>query len=227
MELLKSSIFRKMIVGVCGLVWMGFVFGHMAGNFLIFVSAEAYNQYGHAIVSNKILLYGTEGILILAILGHVIFGISLSLENRRANKKMQVTPNKYAVSSSPKKKARFGSTSMAAQGSIILCFIIYHLITFKYGPSGPEYQVVYDGVQMRDLHKLVLEVFQSPAYVLGYIVCLILLGIHLSHGFWSVFQTWGFNHPRYTPVIKKVSALYAIVVAGGFIAQPLYVFLLN
>jgi succinate dehydrogenase / fumarate reductase, cytochrome b subunit len=209
-----SSIGKKIIMGVCGAIWAGFVFAHMAGNMLILISAELYNKYGHAIVSNKPLLYTAETVLVLAILVHAIVGITLALENRKAK------PLKYAVAATGEKRTTLASRTMAFHGSVILFFIIYHLITFKY---GTEYLVTYDGVEMRDLHRLVLEVFQQPAYVIGYIVCLLLLGWHLSHGVSSVFQTLGLNHPRYQSKVKWMACVYAFVVAAGFISQPLYV----
>ena len=209
-----SSIQKKMIMGVCGAIWAGFVFVHMAGNMLILVSAEIYNRYAHAIVSNKPLLYVTEAILIGALLVHVGVAIKLVLENRRAK------PQKYAVAAVGDKRATLASRTMAFQGSILLFFIIYHLITFKY---GTEYIVSYNGIEMRDLHRLVIEIFQQPLYVVGYIVCLLLLGWHLSHGVSSVFQSLGLNHPKYYRKIKWVGCIYALVVAAGFISQPLYV----
>lgn len=215
MSLVQSSIGRKIIMGICGLVWTGFVLGHMAGNMLIWYSAEAFNKYGHAIVSNKPLLYTAEVVLLLSIIGHVVIGIWLTIENRKA------APQKYAVAATPQKRARFGSKTMAYQGTIILFFIIYHLITFKY---GAYYTVTYDGVEMRDLARLMVEVFQQPGYVVGYIVCLILLGIHLSHGASSVLQTLGLGNPRYKNFVQTAAWFYAIVVAAGFISQPLYVF---
>jgi succinate dehydrogenase / fumarate reductase, cytochrome b subunit len=205
---LNSSIGRKMILAAAGIVWTGFVFVHMAGNLLILFSAEAYNKYAHAIVSNKILLYGTEAILVSALLVHAILGIKLSLENRSARDR------KYIVSAKNKK-------GTLASKTIVLAFIIYHLITFKY---GAEYLITYDGVEMRDLHRLVVEIFKNPIYVFGYVICLALLGVHLSHGTSSVFQTLGFSNPNYTPTIKKIGVVYALVVVGGFIAQPIYVF---
>ena len=202
-------------MGLAGLVWTLFVAGHMAGNLLIFAGPEAFNKYGHAIVSNKALLYGTEIALVLSILVHVSLAIILTIQNKKAK------PQKYAVAPHVEKKGSLASKTMALHGSIILFFIIYHLITFKY---GPVYYVEYDGVTMRDLFRLVTEVFSSPAYVAGYIVCLILLGLHLSHGAYSVFQSLGLNHPHYMPTIKKAGWAYAIIVAGGFISQPIYVF---
>ena len=202
-------------MGIAGLVWTLLVFGHMLGNLTLFISPQAYNSYGHAIVSNKPLLYGTEAALILSILVHVFLGIWVSLQNKKA------TPGKYAVAANSQKKASWASKTMVWQGSIILVFIILHLCTFKY---GTEHWVIYDGVEMRDLHKLIVEVFANPEYVIGYVISLVLLGFHLSHGFGSAFQSLGFNHPRYTPAIKTMSWVYGVVVALGFIAQPVYVY---
>ncbi len=213
---LNSSIGKKYLMGVAGLGWTLFVFGHMAGNLLIFAGSETFNKYGHAMVSNKVLLYGTEFFLSLCLLIHVTLGILLSLENKKAK------PAKYVLSPSLEKASGFASKTMAFHGTIILFFIVYHLITFKW---GPYYEVEYNGMIVRDLYRLVVEVFSDPAYVSGYVICLILLGIHLSHGVSSVFQSFGFNHPRYTPMIKKAGWFYALVVAGGFISQPIYVFL--
>ncbi|MCB9072629.1 MAG: succinate dehydrogenase cytochrome b subunit [Bdellovibrionaceae bacterium] len=205
---------RKLIMGVCGGVWALFVFGHMAGNMLILVGAEAYNKYAHAIVTNKPLLYGTEVALLSTLVFHVIFGVVLTLKNKSAREQ------KYAMTPNGEKRTSLASRTMIYHGTIILFFIVYHLITFKY---GKETFVTYDGVQMRDLHSLVVEVFQQPAYVMGYVVCLMLLGWHLSHGVSSLFQTMGLNHPKHTPCIKMLGKVYAVVVTLGFISQPLYV----
>lgn len=216
MSLIQSNIGRKLIMGVCGAVWAGFVFGHMAGNMLVWAGPEIFNKYGHAIVSNKPLLYGTEAILLATVIIHVILGLMITIRSRMAR------TQKYAMTPRGEKRSSLGSRTMAFHGTIILFFIVYHLITFKY---GTVYTVTYDGVEMRDLHKLLMEVFQNPAYVVGYWICLLLLGWHLSHGVSSLFQTLGFNHPAYTPKIKAISWIYAIVVTAGFISQPLYVML--
>jgi len=212
---LSSSIGKKYVMGLAGAGWTLFVLGHMAGNLLIFAGPEAFNSYGHAIVSNKPLLYGSEAFLVLCLVTHVVFGVLLTLQNKKAK------PSKYAVSANTEKRSSLASKTMAIHGSIILIFIISHLNTFKY---GTEYWVEYGGTTMRDLHRLVVEVFSQTEYMVGYVICLILLGFHLSHGASSIFQSLGVNHPRYTPLIKKAGVLYALVVAAGFIAQPVYVF---
>lgn len=213
---IRSSIGQKYIMGLSGLVWAGFVMVHMLGNLLILVGPDAYNSYAHAITSNKPLLFATEGVLILALCTHVISAISLTRSNRRAKGKTPYTSTHGA------KGTTLASRSMAAQGAIVLMFIILHMITFKY---GTHYEVMVNGVPMRDLSRLVLEVFHSWVYVAWYIVCLGLLGVHLSHGVGSIFQSFGLLHPSYQQKIKFISRGYGFLVAAGFLSQPIYVFL--
>ncbi len=203
-------------MGLTGLVWAGFVFGHMAGNMTIFVSPDLYNQYGHAIVSNKILLYGTEAVILLSLIIHVALAINLTITNRKA-KGLTSSEN-----SNHEKRTPLAARTMIIQGSVILAFIILHLITFKY---GEYYETTIDGVKMRDLARLMSEVFSQPLAVGWYVVSLLLLSAHLKHGFGSTFQSLGLLHPSYQTKIKVASWTYAIVVTAGFISQPLYVFM--
>lgn len=213
---LRSSIGKKYLMGLAGLIWAGFVFTHMAGNLLIFVGSDAYNLYSYTLTSNKLLIVA-EAVLVLALVAHVCLAISLTMANRAAGG----GAGRYAVKAK-EKKARFASTWMGVQGSIILAFVILHLATFKY---GTHYETTVNGVVMRDLFKLMIEVFQNPGYVVWYLVALVLLAFHLSHGVGSVFQSFGWMNGRHQPMLRKLSAIYAIVVAAGFIAQPLYIFL--
>ncbi|MEK6774813.1 MAG: succinate dehydrogenase cytochrome b subunit [Bdellovibrionota bacterium] len=218
LNFIRSSVGKKYLMGITGLIWAGFVFVHMAGNMLLLVDANLYNVYGNSIVSNKPLLFGTEIILLLALITHVFCAISLTAGNRCSRgRSYQINPN-------GEKSASIGSTWMLVQGSIILVFIILHLITFKY---GTHYDVTVNGVQMRDLARLINEVFHEPGYVAWYLVALVFLGIHLTHGVRSVFQSFGLLHPGYQRTIHYAGVIYAIVVAGGFISQPLYVYLIH
>lgn len=212
----RSTIGKKYIMGITGLIWAGFVLAHMSGNLLIFVGADAYNSYGHLLTSGK-FIYVAETVLILSFIVHVFCAISLTIQNRQAK------GSQYAVQASGKKAPPKASTMMAVQGSVVLVFLIIHILTFKF---GTYYETSVDGVVMRDLHRLVIEVFQSPAYVAGYVVCLILLGFHLSHGVGSIFQSFGLLERGMAPKLKKLSYTYAIVVALGFISQPIYALLL-
>ena len=211
-----TTIGKKYLMGLTGLVWAGFVLTHMLGNLLIFVSADAYNKYGHGIVTSGILI-PAEIVIVLALLVHVTMAILLTIENRKAGG----GGNRYAMLPNGPKKASLASRTMALQGSLILAFIILHIITFKY---GQYYETTVNGVQMRDLHRLIVEVFQQPGYVAWYVVCLILLGFHLSHGVGSIFQSFGMKNDHYAPMIKKISVTYGILVFLGFLSQPLYVY---
>lgn len=218
MSFWTSSIGRKYLMGISGLIISGFVLAHMAGNLIILLGERAYNSYSHALVSNLPLLYGTEIVLLLAFLTHIFMGVWLTVENKRARK------GSYVRGTHGEKAANFASKSMAYQGVVLLFFVIWHLITFKY---GPYYTVIYDGVEMRDLFSLLVERFSDPVYVAGYFVCMVVIGVHLSHGVSSSLQSLGLNHPKYSPKIRKVSIAYGIIIALGFISQPLYIYFIH
>lgn len=210
----RSTVGKKYLMGLSGLIWAGFIFAHMAGNMLIFVSPDAYNKYSHAIVSNKALLYGTEIVLVAALILHVYLALNLTMANRAAKGK------NWAIKPNGPKKLNFGSGTMIVHGSIVLVFIITHLLTFKF---GTHYDTVVEGVKMRDLARLMEEVFTQPLALAWYMLALVLLFAHVKHGFGSVFQSFGLLHPAYQPKIRAASWTYAIVVIAGFISQPLYV----
>lgn len=210
----RSSIGKKYLMGITGLGLSLFVLMHMLGNLALFVSAEAYNKYSHTLVSNP-LIYGAEAGLLGILLFHLLTATRLTLQNKRAR------TQSYAMPTQGEKGVSNASRTMIHTGIVIFIFTVYHLITFKF---GPYYEVTYNGVTMRDIQRLVLEVFQSPAYVIGYIIALLALGHHLSHGVSSAFQSLGFNHPKYNCMIKRIGYGYALLVTVGFISQPLYVY---
>ena len=108
---------------------------------------------------------------------------------------------------------------MGMQGTIILVFIILHIATFKY---GTVYETTVQGVQMRDLHRLLIEVFANPGYVAWYLVAMVFLFMHLSHGVGSIFQSFGLKNDQNELKIKYASRIYGLIVTAGFFAQPIY-----
>lgn len=216
-----SLIGRKQVMAVTGLAWAGFVLTHMLGNLLLFVGPKEYNSYGHKIVTNP-LIYVAEAGLILTLLLHVIEGAILTIRNRTAR------AQKYAMPTNGAKAARFQSKWMAFHGTLLLVFIVIHIAHFKFGPAEPEgYVIVVNGERIRDLHRLVVETFQQPIFVAWYAACLIGVGLHLSHGFYSSFATLGLHHPKYSPMLSRIGYVYGLVVAAGFLAPPVYVFLFH
>jgi succinate dehydrogenase / fumarate reductase cytochrome b subunit len=170
----SSSVGRKQVMGATGLIWSLFVLTHMAANMLILFSAEKYNLYSHALTSNPLLIVAELGLL-AALLFHVVDGVWLTIQNKAAR------PRKYAMPTNGEKKARFQSKFMIFHGTLLLVFIVLHLITFKYGQI---YTTTINGVEMRDLHRLVIQVFQQPGYVVWYVISMIVVFLHLAHGFY-------------------------------------------
>lgn len=209
--LFKSSVGKKQLVGLTGLAISAFVVSHVAGNLLLLVGPEAYNRYSHALVTNP-LIYVAEIGLLLAFMMHVGLTINLAISNAKARGPKPIRPPNGS------KRTSWAVRTMILSGLMLLAFLILHLITFKY---GTYYETQYGGVVMRDLYRLALEKFKSPLYTTWYIVCLCILGLHLSHGLASTFQSLGLASVR-TPLLRKIGWALAILISVGFIVQPLY-----
>lgn len=212
---LFTTILRKQVVALTGAGLSLFVLAHMLGNMLIFLGPEVYNTYSHKLISNP-AIYLIEAALVFIFLVHVALAVTLNLRNKSAR------TQGYASGTNGNKAVTLASKTMVYQGVLLFVFIVLHLLTFKF---GNYYQVDYNGLVIRDLYRLVIEVFQSPVYVVGYVFCMIVLLLHLSHGVSSVFQTLGLGHPRYKSRVDKMACAYSLIVALGFISQPVYVFL--
>lgn len=219
---LASSVGRKILMSLTGIIMLGFVIGHLAGNLqLLTGDGDAFNQYGHFLISLGGLLILAELFLIACLVIHVITAISIARGKRAAR------PNAYSKTKSAGGKSRktLGSSTMIYTGLLVLVFLVIHIWTFKYGPAEAEgYVTTVDGVEMRDLHRLVVEKFQQPVYVVGYVVSMILLGLHLSHAFWSAAQSLGFYHDRYTPVLFTAGRALAAIISLGFLIIPIWIY---
>jgi succinate dehydrogenase / fumarate reductase, cytochrome b subunit len=209
-----STVGKKLWVALTGIGLSGFLLTHMSGNLLILAGPEAYNKYSHALISNP-LIYIAEAGLVVIFLVHVYLAIALNWASRAAK------AGGTSVSPSGEKEARFGSKYMVLTGLVTFVFLVLHLITFKY---GAHYSATYNGLEMRDLHRLVLEKFHEPLYVGWYVAALLILGVHLVHGISALFQTLGIGSVRNCR-IKMVGYGFTALVIVGFIVQPLYVFL--
>ncbi|MGE3680481.1 MAG: succinate dehydrogenase cytochrome b subunit [Bdellovibrionales bacterium] len=214
----SASIGRKQLIGLTGIGLSLFVLIHMMGNLLILVGPQVYNEYSYKLISNP-LIYVAEAGLVALFLVHLIQAVRISWSNYKAR-----GPVRYAVLPNGSKRTTWTQRSLWAQGLLILVFTILHLITFKY---GTHYTVNYGQGEIRDLHRLVIEVFHEPLYVVWYLVALVVLGLHLAHGVKSSFQSLGIHHPRYQRLIRWFGLSYAWIVALGFISQPIYVYLFH
>lgn len=210
-----SSIGKKNVMAITGLLLCGFLLSHLAGNFLLFVGPDAFNKYSHALVTNP-AIYLAEVILGLLFLSHIIMAFRLTLENKKAR------PEQYYMRTKSGRGATFASSTMPYTGIIALIFLVFHIIGLKF---GTHYDTTINGVEMRDIYKTTVEYFADPIHVAGYIIAVVALGFHVSHGFWSAFQSLGLNHRKYMPKIQKFSIVYGLIVAIGFSSLPIYCFI--
>jgi succinate dehydrogenase / fumarate reductase cytochrome b subunit len=201
-------------MAMSGLGLSGFTIAHLTGNFLLFAGPEAFNTYGYKLTSNP-LIYVAEMGLIVMFLMHIGMALRLTMENNAAR------PQKYYMKVKTGRGAGFASSSMIYTGLIIFAFVITHLLHFKF---GAYYEIEHSGVVMRDLYRLVMESYQSPLAVTWYVVAMIALGIHLSHGLHSLFQSLGINHPKYTPMITKAAYILSSFITVGFSSIPLWAY---
>jgi len=197
-------------MALSGLVLAGFVLGHMTGNLLMFKGPESLNAYATWRHANPGLLWGARIVLILSTIAHIWTGIQLTLENRAARE------GGPAVDAT--RRASLSSRTMPYSGIVILAFLVFHLLHFTFR------QVALGGVDFGDnVYKMVVAGFSNPFVAVFYIVSLLLLCLHLSHGISSVFQTLGLRNERWRSRLDCVASLYAWIVALGFISIPLAV----
>jgi len=206
-KIFGSSIGRKVMVALAGLALCGFLIVHLAGNLFFFVGEGAFNHYAEAIANNKLLPAAEIALLVLFAL-HILVSLKLRWENKQAR---PVGYEKYQS----KGGRSWGSSTMTWTALLVLAFLIVHLKTFRFGNDD------------QGLYALVMSWFKNPFYVAFYVIAMLGLGLHLSHGVQSAFQTLGLNHPKYTPAIRKLGFAFAFVICAGFASIPLWAFFMG
>jgi succinate dehydrogenase / fumarate reductase cytochrome b subunit len=205
-----STIGRKIVMAVTGLVLVGFVVGHMAGNLQMFLGPVAMHDYA---VLLRSLLHGTgvwiaRGGLLIAVGLHIWAATSLTLENRSAR------PVRYRTWQP--NASTLASRTMRWSGYLLLAYIIYHLLHMTFGTVHPDFW------ELEPYHNLV-SAFQSKVVAFAYIGAMILLGFHLDHGIWSMLRTLGLSHPRYVKLVRSAAAGLSILVVIGYVSIPVAV----
>ena len=208
LQLISSSIGKKLLMALTGLFLCTFLIEHLYGNLLLYVGEDAFNHHAESLTSNVIIRI-VEVLLFLTIALHIIGGYWLTTRNRRAR------PIRYRV----KHRAILGTLSsrtMIITGSAILVYLAIHLKQFfyeyRFGTLGEE----------QSLYHLVATAFTIPEYAAIYAAAMVLLAFHLYHGFQSGFKTLGVMHASYSALIRTVGALFAILVPAGFASLPIY-----
>ena len=217
-----SSLGKKYIMAVTGLLMFLFVIGHLAGNLQIFLGTEAINRYGHFLQSNPELIWPARLFLLIMFALHIWAAIKLSAENKAAR------PIGYAayqpVGSS------YASRTMLMSGIIIFVFVVYHLLHFTVqveyvNLTHQNFMDFMDPAKRHDIFKMMIVGFNnlwvSGFYVLG----IALLCLHLSHGASSMFQSIGWKNQAYGPILDKLARLAALLIFLGYASIPVAILL--
>ena len=203
-----SSVGKKLMMAVTGLFFCVFLVLHLAGNLTLYMGKDVFNSYAEHLHSlGPILTLAEWGLLIFAVI-HISTGLLLFYQNFKAR------PTRYAVNKRAGGRT-LGSATMPYTGVTLLLFVIYHLFNFHFVDKTHT-----------TIFQIVSNAFAQPGYVLIYIFAMIIAAVHVSHGFWSAFQTLGANHPKYTPFLRGLSLVFSLIVGIGFGFIPVYVSLL-
>lgn len=195
-------------MAVSGAALFLFVVGHLIGNLQFFEGPEKINAYGQFLRGLPALLWGTRIVLLTMLILHIGSSIALALRKREA--RPIGYQRKKAVQSS------YASRTMYWSGPIIAAFIVYHLLDFTFGTANP-------GFQEGEVYANMVRSFSVPWVAGFYIFAMAVLCTHLYHGVWSMFQTLGAHHPRYTPMLRRFAAVASVLIFLGFISIPISV----
>jgi succinate dehydrogenase / fumarate reductase cytochrome b subunit len=203
-----APIGKKVVMAITGAILFGFVLGHMAGNLQVFLGREAFDHYAVLLRTIPELLWGIRILLLVSVILHIVAAVQLTALQNKARpvgyKKKKAVESSYA------------SRTMMWSGPIIAAFLVYHLLHLTFGTVHPSFEEghVYDNV---------IAGFRVIPVSIAYIVSMVLLGMHLNHGVWSMFQSLGVSHPRYSVGLRRFANIFSILVTAGFISVPLAV----
>lgn len=212
LALYQSTVGKKYVVAITGALLFAFTIGHMLGNLQIYLpnAEEALKNYAKLLRTSEELLWAVRIGLLSAFLLHIVTIAQLYGINKRAR------PQAY-VKKEPT-ISTFASRTMYVSGPILLFFVLYHLSHLTTGTTHPNYE------EMNPYHNLVYG-FRQPLASAFYIIAMTMLGAHLTHGVWSMFQSVGFNHPKYREGLRNFATAAAAAISLGNISIPVCVLL--
>lgn len=202
-----TSIAKKAAMALTGLAMFVFLIGHLGGNLLLLMGPDAFNGYAAALARIPLVVPVEIALLLLAVV-HAVSAVQVTLENWSAR------PQAYVVKRTAG-RSTLASRTMWIGGILLAVFLVVHVSMFKYGDHhGPQ-----------GLYGLVMTSFRNPVVAFGYAAAMVVLGLHLSHGFSSALQTLGINRPGLRPRLQLAGTLIGWAIALAFLALPVWAFL--
>src|SRR6185369_4181173 len=207
-----SSLGKKYIMAITGLLLFLFVIVHMLGNLQVYIGPEAMNSYAALLQSKPGLLWTARvGLFIIAVM-HILSAVQLAAENRAAR------PERYAEG---KPIASFASRTILVSGLIVLAFIVYHLMHFTLGVTNPDFMDLHDPLGQHDVYRMVVNGFTNPYVSVFYIISMGLLCLHLSHGVSSMFQSLGIRRKKTLAAFNRFAQVSALLIFIGNCSIPI------
>jgi succinate dehydrogenase / fumarate reductase, cytochrome b subunit len=214
---LSSTLSQKNLMALTGLFLCLFLIVHLLGNLQLLLPTKLaqwqFNFYSK-LLSENIFIHIISYLLFATIIAHAVYALVITINNRRANGK-RYEYDRRGVSS------KWYSRKMGLLGTVILFFLIIHLRDFWYEVQFGHLPLDKDGQE--DLYTLVVTVYRNGWYVLIYVLCMVALGYHLLHGFFSAARTLGVHYPRYVTWIRVIGWIYSVGISAGFALVPVYV----
>lgn len=211
MRAFSSSVATKLLVGITGLALFVYLIVHIAGNLVVFLGRDAFNTYAATLGGNPLIPIIEIGLLLI-LLVHIYKTVTMVSRNRRSR------PLAYAKkerAGGPSRKS-FASSTMIVSGLWLVVFMVLHVSYFRFG-AIPEAS---PGVH--DLYAHEMAAFRSPGVVAFYVLSMVVVGMHLSHGVASAAQSLGLDHPTWTPRVLIAGKVFAALIAVGFIVIALW-----
>ncbi|HSJ63784.1 MAG TPA: succinate dehydrogenase cytochrome b subunit [Gemmatimonadaceae bacterium] len=199
----RSTVGKKVVMAVTGVLLVAFIIGHAMGNLIVFRGPEAFNAYAAFLKSNMNVLWTIRAGLILAAVLHIVAAVQLTRHQQLAR------PVGYAQRDP--QVSTYASRTIRWGGTILLVFVIYHLLHFTVGTAHPSFSHT-------DAYRNVIVGFGVWWVALLYVVAMVALGLHLYHGVWSSIRTLGLSRPTYQPLKRRAALVIAVAVTLGFIA---------
>ncbi len=210
----KTSIGMKLLMGITGFIFIGFVTGHMIGNLQVFLGAEKLNAYAHTLQSLGALLWVIRLSLLTFFAVHIFFAIKLYFQNRASR------PVKYVKEVNV--ESTFSSRIMIWSGLAMFSFVVYHLMHFTLIITNPEYAVLKENL---DVYSMMIVGFSNYWISAVYMVAMIFLALHVNHAVFSVFQTFGLTNAKWIPLLRRIGNIYALIILAGYLSMPVGVLL--
>jgi succinate dehydrogenase / fumarate reductase cytochrome b subunit len=200
----QSSVGKKAVMGVTGLILVAYLITHVLANLLVFGGPDRINRYAQLLHSSAAALWGARLVLLAAAILHIVAATQLALRSRAAR------PQPYAGGRDPQ-VSTFAARSIRWGGALILLFLVYHILHFTTGTAHPDF------VELNPHHNVVTG-FRSPLVVGVYLLAMIAVGLHLYHGVWSSGRSLGLSQPSPRPLHRRLALVLALFVGLGFTA---------